>query len=99
MSQFHIPRLDAACALFKGAYLFPLIRERTRRDETFKAKLVLVTTLLPHLQVLLMDDEGEYVRIKAFARLVQKDKAYFEKNCFPLQKKENSKDSSICRNA
>jgi len=57
-----------------------------------------MTTLLPRLKMLLMDDEGEYVRINTFAVLVQKGKAYFEKNCCPLQKKENSKGSNMCRN-
>lgn len=56
-------------------------------------------SLLPRLKMLLVDDEGERVRIKAFAVLMQKDKAYFEKNCLPFQKKENSKDSSTCRNS
>lgn len=91
--------MDAACSLFKGAYLFPLVRERTHRDETFKPKLVHVTTLLPHVKMLLVDVEGECVRIKAFAVLMQKDKVYFENNCLPFQKKENSKDSSTCRSS
>lgn len=64
----------------------------------FKLKVVLETTLLSCLKMLLMNDEGECVRIQALAVLVQKDKAYFENNCLPFQRKENSEDSSMCRN-
>lgn len=57
-----------------------------------------MTTQLPYLRMLLVDDEGEF-RIKAFAVLVQKDKVYFENNYFPLQNKKCSKDSSMHGNA
>lgn len=58
-------------------------------------KLVLMTTQLPYLKMLLMDDLAEF-RIKVFSVLVRKDKV---QNCFSLQNKKCSKDSSMHGNA